>query len=230
MGDIERNLQSIAPLASKEKTFMDKILARQDIEAVRLLIKKEKLKREELLEIMYLLASSELKLVNLNDWSRHVVMKYSVWVGQFVKLAERLYDYKDYIEGMHINIIERIIKHNKIDTKKIPIMSVLELFEEKSKYPDRTLEINITPEAIDEYTKKRLSSEAMNVFEQCEQIMDHDAKFLANLFFIITRSSLSEGAKGFTDLLTTSAKTHVEYQGLEGSMKHDEKPQIIKPR
>lgn len=78
-----------------EKTFSDKLLGADDIQAIRDIIKKQTLKRTELLELQYLLASKELKLYNFSEHERYIIMKYYVWIRSFISAAERLYDYID---------------------------------------------------------------------------------------------------------------------------------------
>ena len=79
----------------REKSFIDKILAKDNIESIRTLIKKKELVREDLLEILYLLGSEEIKLLNFSEWERHIVLKLFVWIREFCKAAEILYDYED---------------------------------------------------------------------------------------------------------------------------------------
>jgi len=80
-----------------ERTFVDKVLDRQDVESIKALMRKEDLTREELLELLYLLASNEVKLVNLGDWDRYLLGKYFAWIRDFVSIAETLYDYLELI-------------------------------------------------------------------------------------------------------------------------------------
>lgn len=78
-----------------EKTWIDKILDRHDVERVRELIRKEDLNRNELLELLYLLAGNELKLVNFGDWDRYLLGKYFAWIRDFVSVAEGVFDFID---------------------------------------------------------------------------------------------------------------------------------------
>ena len=76
-----------------EKTWIDKVLDRQDVERVRELMRKEDLSRDELLELLYLLAGAELKLVNFGEWDRYLLGKYFAWIRDFVSVAEGIYDF-----------------------------------------------------------------------------------------------------------------------------------------
>jgi len=81
--------------SSGEKTFIDKLLGKNDVERVRELVRKEKLTREELLELLYSLTGTEMKLLNLGTWDRYVILKYFVWIRDFVKNIEIMYDYQE---------------------------------------------------------------------------------------------------------------------------------------
>jgi hypothetical protein len=81
-----------------EKTYIDKLLAKQEIEQIRVLVKKDKLTRSELLELLYLCSSAESKLLNYGEWDRYVILKFFVWIREFTKIAELLYDYREFLE------------------------------------------------------------------------------------------------------------------------------------
>lgn len=81
-----------------EKSYTDKLLARAEVSKIQELIKKEDLTRSELLEILYLLSSSEIKLANFGDWDRYLLGKFLAWIRDFVSICEVLYDYKEKYE------------------------------------------------------------------------------------------------------------------------------------
>jgi len=81
-----------------EKTFIDKLLARDEVAAVREIMKKERLNRADVMDLLNLLSGNEIKLVNYSSWERHVMAKYFVWSREFIKACEFLYDYKSYLE------------------------------------------------------------------------------------------------------------------------------------
>lgn len=78
-----------------ERAYTDKLLARRDISQIQELMKKDDLTRSELLNLLYLLSSSEIKLANFGDWDRYLLGKFLAWIRDFVSIAEILYDYKD---------------------------------------------------------------------------------------------------------------------------------------
>lgn len=146
----EQNLQNSMFQGNREKTFIDKIFAKDDVNKLQELIKKPKLKREELLELLYLLSSVESKLLNYGEWDRYVILKFFVWVREFVKIAELLYDYRD-------------------DLKKRKGFV--------------------------------LSKRAKQLLENNERLIEHNAKFLIDLYLNIGRTTLSLGGTGFLETL-----------------------------
>lgn len=77
-----------------EKSFIDKALSKDDIEKIRVLMKKSPLTREDLLDLLYLVSSAESKLYNFDERERYVMLKMFVWLREFVKILELLYDVK----------------------------------------------------------------------------------------------------------------------------------------
>lgn len=149
----EQDLQNSLFSQNSERTMIDKVLAKEDVNRAKELIKKPKLKREELLEVLYLLAATESKLLNLGEWDRYVILKFFVWIREFIKVAELLYDYQDEL--------------------KKP--------ENKNKF--------------------QLSDRTKRILENNERLIEHNAKFLIDLYFNICRTTLSLGATGLLELI-----------------------------
>lgn len=147
MSTFEEALQKSVFGGNAEKTFIDKLLAKEDIEKLRVLVKKSPLSRGDLVEILYLMQSSEAKLLNLSEWSRHVLLKFFVWLRETVKVTESIYDY------------EEVLKK----------------------------------EGGDVY--------ALRMHTNAKNMMEHNIKFLLDLYHAIARTSLSIGATGFMELL-----------------------------
>lgn len=148
-----------------EKTFIDKLLARQDVDAIRELIKKDGLKRQDLLDMLYLLSSPESKLLNYGEWERYIILKFFVWVREFAKVAELFFDYDD-------------------DLKK-----------------------------KEQAGKIKLSPRGKQFMDNNRRIIEHNIKFLIDLYLNIGRTSLSLGATGFTEILKN--KYEISYpQGM----------------
>ena len=91
----EEAIQRSMTGSNPEKTFIDKILAREDVNAIRELVRKPRLTRSDLLDILYLLSSVESKLLNYNEWDRYIILKFFVWVREVVQFAEMMYDYTE---------------------------------------------------------------------------------------------------------------------------------------
>ena len=84
-------LNNLAIQTSGEQTYVDKVLARRVIAKLEKYMKKQDLTREDLLEILYLLTSEELKLLALSEWDRYLLGKFFAWIRDFVSLAEKIY-------------------------------------------------------------------------------------------------------------------------------------------
>lgn len=161
----EQNLQNSIFQSSPEKTFVDKVLARKDVDALRDLMRKEELSRGDLLEILHLVSGIEQKLLNYGEWDRYIILKFFVWIREFVKIAEILYDYND-----------------KLVTK------------ERDK-------------------KQILSGRAKELLHNNRRLMEHNIKFLVDLYFNIGRTSLSVGATGLLELLKNKYELVYPNQG-----------------
>lgn len=80
-----------------EKTSLDKITARIDIDRLRELVRKDTLTRQDLLEIHYLLTSAESKLYNFSEHERWIINLFYVWINEMVSIAEDMSCYSDEI-------------------------------------------------------------------------------------------------------------------------------------
>lgn len=87
MDDIINKLNS----KYEPSSFSDKLLGKDIGRRLQQLIKKD-LTRDDLLELLYLLTSDELKLANLSEYDRYILGKYFTWVRDLVKLGEFYYD------------------------------------------------------------------------------------------------------------------------------------------
>lgn len=157
---IEKHLFS----AQTEKSFIDKLLAKEDISEIRRLMVKERLTRSELLNMLYMCLSSESKLWNFGEYDRYVVLKFFVWIQEFIKYAEMLFDYKDYLE------------------------------QQKKKYV-------------------KISRRTWQLLDNATARLEHNCKFLIDLYLNIGRTSLSLGGTGFLELLKN--KYEVSYPHMQ---------------
>jgi len=108
--NIETRLGHLLYSQNTEKSFIDKVLAKNDVEKIKDLMKKEKLERTDLLELLYMLPSIEIKLVNMGEWERYLLGKFFSWIRDFVASAELLYDYLDKIDTGEIKVTEKTKK------------------------------------------------------------------------------------------------------------------------
>lgn len=187
---LEQNLQNSLFSPQSEKTYIDKILARKEVDEIRTLIKKPKLKREELLEILYLISGTESKLFNFGEWDRYVILKFFVWIREFIKIAELLYDAQD-----------------ELDKKEDTCMSC------KLAIKDIKKEGLTKCTCDDQIPSTSLSKRTRRLFDNNERLIEHNAKFLIDLYLNIGRTSLSIGATGLLELLKNKYEVVYPNQG-----------------
>jgi hypothetical protein len=170
-----------------EKTFIDKVLSKEDGERIRDLIKKPHLNRSEILEILYMLGSQESKLMNYSDNDRYVILKFFVWIREFVKITELLFDFRDdlMIKDSTCSVCKKMFKE-WVDTN------------DKCKCSEPKPLSSLTPRA-----RKLL----FNV----ERHIEHITKFLVDLYLTICRTTMSLGATAFMEL--TRNKYELQYRG-----------------
>jgi len=164
---IEKTIAASVGGGMVEKTFIDKLLAREDSKRLQELIKKPTLTREELLEILYLITGTESKLLNYDEYDRYIILKFFVWIREFVKIAELIFDYQENMT--------KLAAKNKI----------------------------------------QLSDRAKRMFDNCMLIVQHDAKFLIDLYLNIARTTLSVGGVGLSKFV--DSKYEFEYSGNTGA-------------
>ena len=78
-----------------EKSNVDVILARRDIEKIRQIINKEEMSREDISELFYLLSGAEVKVLSFKEYDRYLLAKFLTWVGEFVNMSLSLHDIYD---------------------------------------------------------------------------------------------------------------------------------------
>lgn len=167
----EQVLQQKMFAGKGEKTFVDKVLAKDDIESIRGIVKKDKLTRSDLLELLYLLSSAESKLLNYGAWDRYVILKFFVWIRDFVKVAELLYDYQDQLK------------------KKASVCKVCNS-EEKTHGKEHAFESSFV-----------ITQRTQALLDNNERLIEHNVKFLVDLYLNIGRTTLSIGGTGLLEIL-----------------------------
>jgi len=195
----EQNLQNSLFSGQSEKTYIDKMLARKEVDEIRELIKKPKLKREELLEVLYLISGTESKLFNFGEWDRYVILKFFVWIREFIKIAELLYDSQDELDKKEntCSKCQKLIKTDQEDKCNC-------------QYPK---------------PQTSLSKRTRRLFDNNERLIEHNAKFLIDLYLNIGRTSLSIGATGLLELLKN--KYEVVYPAQQGTQLQENKAGVF---
>lgn len=84
--------------STSDRSYIDKVMSRKDVEKVSELVRKERLTHSELNELQNMCLSVESKLLNLSDWERYVLLKYYVWIREILKIAAFIWDYRQYVE------------------------------------------------------------------------------------------------------------------------------------
>lgn len=171
-GAFEQGLGQSVFNQGKEKTFIDKLLARKDVDGLRDLIKKDNWDKATLAEILYLMSGNEQKLLNHSEYSRYFSLKFFVWVKEFATKLEEFYETRTFYEEK-----EKLSKENKEKKNK----------EKKNK--DDIEDFFLSP------IGKRMLG---NIIRE----MEHNLKFLIDLLLRIDRTSLSLNAAAFTEILT----------------------------
>lgn len=204
MPTFEESLQQSMFSSSSDKTFIDKILAKEEVDKIREIIKKKNLKREDIIQILYLLSGTESKLLNYGEWDRYVILKFFVWIREFVKVAELLYDYQD-------DLKKKACTCQKCD----------KLFEE---FEGKKEECNCEkPEAI-----LQVSDRTAKLLYNNERLIEHNMKFLIDLYLNIARTTLSVGATGILELLKNKFEVDYKGQGLYTQQPQQEKGGLLK--
>ena len=179
-GVLKRNLFS----NFQERTFVDKVLAREDVNEIKELIQKPHLERTDVLKMLYLISGTESKLLNLNEWDRYIQLKFFVWIREFVKIAELLWDYEDAlsISESTCSLCKLIIGVKCQCKEPVPLGNLT----------DRT--------------KKLLKNNAL--------LIQHNTKFLVDLYLNIGRTTMSLGGTGFTELLKNKFEVYDMPNGI----------------
>ena len=176
MSEFEQSLQGSLFSGQSEKSYIDKLLAKSDVDRIRELIRKNKLSREDLLELLYLLSGNEAKLLNYGEWDRYVILKFFVWIREFVKVAEIMFDYQE-----------------DLKTKENTCKTCDKLEETKKEKNKCGCDVFISSITISKRTKQLLYNN--------ERLIEHNVKFLIDLYLNIGRTTLSLGATGIMELL-----------------------------
>lgn len=171
----ENILERAMTIKDEEKTFIDKMLAKKEADRVKVLFLKKELTREEIMELLYYLAGIESKLLNYDSWERYVQLKYHIWIQEYIKNMELLFDYQDELE----------IKENTCSNCD-------KLIDTKIKNKCECT----TPEP-----KMVLTKRTQLLLRDNKKLVEHNVKFLIGLYSNIGKTSLSVNAVGIKEIL-----------------------------
>lgn len=158
---IEDQIQKQMFFNNSERSYLDKLLSRTDIDQIREIIRKDVLTRKDLTDLLHLCTSSESKLVNLSEYLRYIILKFYVWLRETISVAELLYDYQDDLEKL--------------------------------------------PNGLDDQTKQ--------LFSNCMRLMQHNVKFMVDMYLNTTRTTLSLGGSAFFETLKN--KYEISYPQMQ---------------
>lgn len=85
---------------TNEKTFIDKLTAKEDVSQMRKLHIKEKNERKDILEMLQLLVGNETKLLNFDEKERHILGKYFIKIRQAFQITDEVWDYFEQLEKL----------------------------------------------------------------------------------------------------------------------------------
>lgn len=130
MGDFEESLQKSIMSGTSEKSYLDKLFSKEDVDRVRNLIKKPKLNRSELKELFSMLSSNEAKKWNYGADDRYIMAKYFVWIREFVAIAEGMYDYEENLDQKKVKISKQSKKifEDNVALMEHSIMFMVDLY------------------------------------------------------------------------------------------------------
>lgn len=225
---IEKAIESSMFQQSSDKTFIDKIMGRQDADTIRKLMKKDNLSREDLNQILNLLSSPHCKLWNFNEWDRHIQLKFFVWVREYARNGMLLYDYEDDLRKKMNTCatcgkqIETKFKDDRCtcstDPNDLLYNELVDEFNEQVSTIFLKYNWKIT-----RLHKKNIQRPKFLISHRTRQTllnnmrqMQHNIKFLVDLYLNIGNTTLSLGATGFKEILTNKYEmTYASPQGIQ---------------
>ena len=226
---IEDRISNSLYKANKDKTFVDKVMGVAWAEKVTELIQKSPLNREDMNQLYSYLTSPEMKMLNLDIHNRYVILKYFVWIGEFIKLAQQFYDYEDYIKK-NSNICvtcEKDFEHCKCHETQsgLIIRRFVNIYNNQIiMLNDHVEGLNLLKNIKIRHPKIQITKKFEQIFKSTRKLMEYNVKFVATLYLNIIRSSLSVNGVGFKDIVgnkfevdyknsNTTISSHVEKQG-----------------
>jgi len=163
-----------------ERTVIDKLFARDDVEKIRELQKELRLDKKQLQELLHLLSAVEPKLLNLEPWTMYALSQFLVGVTGFMTLAMQYCDVDDLLE----------------DRKKVGKVSprCIELFEQSRLKVDRSMKFILS---VFSYSGRvTLSNKAMAFKEFTRERWELEYSKNPNQGMVPNRNYFPEGNAG----------------------------------
>ncbi len=109
---------------NRENARTDKLLAKEDIGKIEMLIRKDRLELSDLRNLVYLLAGAEIKLVNFGKEDRILIGKFLTWIRDLIAIYE-------------VRIKNNVILRAKEGTTRetlLAIKTISQMYDEYIKY------------------------------------------------------------------------------------------------
>lgn len=97
-GGLEKAISGAPSYQPSDKTYSDKVLGKEEISKIELLVQKPVLTAGDWRTVQYLLGASESKLVNLSDETRYYLGKYITWINDSFTIALSMLQYKEKVD------------------------------------------------------------------------------------------------------------------------------------
>lgn len=107
-GGLERAISSAPAYSPQDKTYSDKVLGKDELTKLEIIMKKEILDAEDLRELPFLLGAVNSKLVNLSDETRYYLGKYITWINEAFSISQLMLLNKGILEKKEITEATRL--------------------------------------------------------------------------------------------------------------------------
>jgi len=82
----------------RARSSLERALASEESRELQSIISKHKLDSRDFERLAYCLNSVEMKLLNLNDRRQYILLKYFVWVREYIRVAKKFYDLEEKLD------------------------------------------------------------------------------------------------------------------------------------
>ncbi len=195
--NFEQALQNNLFSKGQDKSFVDKVLARDETQAIREIMTKERWTRKEVQAMSSLVTGTLSKLTRLNAQTFPLINKLYLWIGEAVKLAEGMYDYEERLntyKGLCAECNKYILIEGKKKKEGIEICDC------------------VNPNPSFEMTER-----AKSIFLNGRNNIEHLIRYQFSLYLNIMGTSLSIGGHAFDNLIQNKFEVNYNEQGKLGA-------------